>query len=137
MKKFLQEFKDFALKGNVMSMAVGVIIGMAFQAVVTSLTDNILSPIIGLFVGQNFDALTLSVMGVTLFYGAFITAVINFIILAFVVFLIVRSMNKLLTKKAAEEAAEHPETLCPFCKTAIDPAATRCPNCTSVLNAAE
>ena len=135
MRKFLHEFKEFAFKGNVMSLAVGVIIGVAFQGVVTSLTDNILSPIIGLFVGQNLDSLTLNMLGVTLYYGAFITSIINFVILAFVVFLIVSSMNKLLAAKENKE--EELETLCQFCKTPINPDASRCPACTSVLNAAE
>ena len=133
MKKFLQEFKLFALRGNVMSLAVGVIIGSAFQGVVASLTDNILSPIIGLFTKQNFDSLILSVLGITLRYGAFITSVINFVIMAFVVFMLVRAMNKLLSLGEKKEAAA-PARLCPFCKTALHPEATRCPACTSELN---
>jgi len=136
MKKFFREFQEFALKGNVMSLAVGMIIGMAFQGVVTSLTDNILSPLIGLLIGQNFDSLTWSVWGVTLGYGAFITSVVNFVILAFVVFLLVRAMNRLLAEKE-QKAAETPKRLCPFCMTELHQAATRCPACTSVLPAAE
>ncbi|MCL2842225.1 MAG: large conductance mechanosensitive channel protein MscL [Oscillospiraceae bacterium] len=127
MKKFMKEFKDFALRGNVISLAVGMIIGLAFQGVITSLTDNILSPLIGLFIGKNFDALTWEFMGVTLGYGAFITAVLNFIILAFVVFLIVQGMNRVLVKSEQEE--RH----CPYCKTIVPEDATRCPACTSVL----
>ena len=135
MKKFLQEFKQFALRGNVMSLAVGVIIGSAFQGVVTSLTNNILSPIIGLFTRQNFDALELSVIGITLRYGAFITSVINFIIMAFVVFLLVRAMNRLLTigERHPEAPAGPPPRLCPYCKSELHPEATRCPACTSQL----
>ena len=95
MKKFLQEFKSFAMKGNVLDLAVGVIIGAAFQAVVASLTKNILAPIIGLFAKQNFDALHWEVLGTTIGYGAFITSLINFIIMAFVVFLLVKAMNRL------------------------------------------
>ncbi|MCL2569328.1 MAG: large conductance mechanosensitive channel protein MscL [Oscillospiraceae bacterium] len=132
MKRFMQEFREFALRGNVMSLAVGMIIGGAFAAVVTSLTDNILSPIIGIVTGQNFDALEWNVLGVTLRYGAFITSVLNFIILAFVVFFLVRAMNRLLTKEA-QKAEETPKRLCPFCKTEVDPEATRCPACTSSL----
>ncbi len=133
MKKFIHEFKEFALRGNVMGLAVGMIIGAAFQGVVASLTENILSPVIGLFAGQNFDALELNILGTTLRYGAFITSVINFIILAAVVFLIVRGMNRLLAagEKQAEPAA--PERLCPFCKTSLHPEASRCPSCTSQL----
>ena len=103
MKTFFKEFKAFALKGNVMTLAVGMIIGLAFQSVVTSLTDNIISPIIGIFVGQNFDALEITVRGATIMYGAFITSVIDFFILAFIVFLIVKAMNRLV---AAEKTAE-------------------------------
>lgn len=132
-KKFLNEFKDFALRGNVMSLAVGVIIGSAFQGVVTSLTQNILSPIIGLFTRQNFDSLELNVIGITLRYGAFITSVINFIIMAFVVFLMVRAMNKLLSLGEQKKAPAAPARLCPYCKTPLHPEATRCPACTSEL----
>ena len=134
MKNFFKEFKEFALQGNVMSLAVGMIIGLAFQGVVTSLTENIISPIIGLFTGQNFDYMELEILGTTLRYGAFITSIINFIILAFVVFLMVRGMNRLSAvghKKETDSAAV--ERLCPFCKTALHEEATRCPGCTSVL----
>jgi len=137
MKKFLNEFKDFALKGNVMSLAVGVIIGSAFQGVVKSLTDNILSPIIGLFTKQNFDSIELNVVGITLKYGAFITSVINFLIMALVVFLLVRGMNRLLSLVEQKPAAAPPPRLCPYCKTAIHKDATRCPACTSELPAQE
>ena len=134
-KKFAKEFKDFALRGNVMSLAVGVIIGSAFQGVVKSLTDNILSPIIGLFTRQNFDSLELSVVGITLRYGAFVTSVINFTIMAFVVFLLIRGMNRLLSLGEKKDAPPpEPARLCPFCKTELHPEATRCPACTSVVN---
>ena len=132
-KKFMNEFKEFALRGNVMSLAVGVIIGSAFQGVVASLTDNILSPIIGLFTRQNFDSLELNVVGITLRYGAFITSVINFIIMAFVVFMLVRAMNKLLTLGEHQKVPEKPARLCPHCKSPLHPDATRCPACTSDL----
>jgi len=133
MKSFFKEFKEFALRGNVMSLAVGMIIGMAFQNIVSSLTDNILSPIIGIFVGQNFDALQLHIWGVTLGYGAFITSIVNFIVLAFVVFLLVKFMNRLMAEDKSAEEAKEPERHCPFCKTVIDKEATRCPACTSEL----
>ena len=136
MKKFFEEFKAFALKGNVMDLAVGVIIGAAFGAVVTSLTDNILSPIIGLFTGKNFDAWQLDVFGVTIKYGAFITSVINFVIMALVVFLLVKGMNA-LSHLGHNHKVDAPTTKqCPFCKTTVDVEATRCPACTSQLNAA-
>ena len=132
-KKFFKEFKEFALRGNVMSLAVGLIIGSSFQGVVKSLNDNILSPIIGLFAGQNFDHLELSVFGITLRYGAFLTAIINFIIMAFVVFLLIRAMNKLLSLGEKEKNPPPPAPLCPYCKTALHKEATRCPACTSSL----
>lgn len=138
MKKFLKEFREFALKGNVMNLAVGVIIGSAFQGIVTSLTDNILSPIIGLFTRQNFDSLQWDIFGITLRYGAFITALINFIIMAFVVFLLVKGMNKILSfedkrKKVVE--VEPTDKDCPYCMTKINIKATRCPHCTSQIEA--
>ncbi len=130
MKKFVGEFKEFALRGNVMSMAIGIIIGAAFQGVITSLIDNLISPIIGIFVKQNFDALEVVISGATLRYGAFITSVINFIVLAFVVFLMVRAMNRLVSARNKEEEAA-PERLCPYCKTKLHRDATRCPACAS------
>ncbi|MCL1849304.1 MAG: large conductance mechanosensitive channel protein MscL [Clostridiales bacterium] len=137
MKKFFAEFKTFALTGNVMDLAVGVIIGAALKAVVTSLTDNILSPIIGMFTGQNFDGLELAFLGVSIRYGAFITNVIDFIIMAFVVFLLVKLRNTLSTMSAKpkedEEEEIQPKRLCPFCMSEIHDDATRCPACTSVL----
>lgn len=134
MKKFLLEFKEFALKGNVMDLAVGVMIGAAFQGVVTSLTDNILSPIIGLFMSQNFDSLQWNLFGVTITYGAFITSVINFLIMAFVVFFLVRTMNRLLSAGAKPAVAAEPTTKkCPYCCSEIALGAKRCPLCTSEL----
>jgi len=139
MKKFLNEFKDFAVKGNVLNLAVGVIIGAAFQDVVSSLTADILSPIIGLFAGKNFDSLHVAVFGVTIMYGAFITSVVNFVIMAFVVFLLVKFItgfqNVTVKKKKGAEPAEEepPPRKCPYCLTVIDGGATRCPACTSAL----
>jgi len=135
MRKFMKEFRDFAFKGNVMNLAVGVIIGAAFQGVVSSLTENILSPIIGLFTKQNFDSLKLEVLGITLKYGAFITSLINFIIMAFVVFLLIRFMNTVMSSDKKEpEAPKPPEKKqCTFCFSEIDIKATRCPACTSQL----
>lgn len=95
MKGFLKEFKEFALKGNVMDMAVGVIIGAAFQTLVSSLVSDIISPLLGTVAGMNFDYLSININGATLAYGKFITAVINFLIMAFVLFMIVRTLNRL------------------------------------------
>jgi large conductance mechanosensitive channel len=134
MKKFLNEFKDFALKGNVLNLAVGVIIGAAFQGVVSSLTENILSPIIGLLTRQNFDSLMLEILGITLKYGAFITSIINFIIMAFVVFLLVRIMNKILSIGHEKQKAPLTKKKCNYCFSEIDINAKRCPACTSLLH---
>ena len=130
MKSFINEFKEFISKGNVMNLAVGVIIGAAFQGVVTSLTENIISPIIGLFAGQNFDYLVLEVVGITLKYGAFITSLINFLITALVVFIMVKAMNRF--EKPA--AVLMPPRKCPYCLSIIADEATRCPSCTSQLD---
>ena len=134
MKSFFNEFKEFAMRGNVMDMAVGIIIGAAFTAIVTSLVDDIISPLIGLFVKDDFNGLVATVSGVDIKYGAFIMAVINFLIVAFVIFVLIKALNKAasLGKKEEEEAA--PTTkVCPFCKSEIAVDATRCPNCTSQL----
>ncbi len=113
MKKFLEEFKDFALKGNVMDMAVGVIVGGAFSSIVTALTEDILNPIISCIGGTEIGLVTkLGNTGQVIDWGAFITAVINFLIMAFVLFTILKAINKItsLAKKKAEEApAEEPE----------------------------
>ncbi|HBJ1646891.1 UNVERIFIED_ORG: mechanosensitive ion channel protein MscL [Clostridium botulinum] len=136
MKKFLNEFKQFALKGSVIDLAVGVLIGGAFQGIVKSLTTDIISPIIGIFANKDFSDLTLNIFGVTVKYGSFITAVINFLIMALLIFLLVKGMNKLSDfgkRNKAEEITESSTKKCPFCYTEIDIKATRCPNCTSKL----
>ena len=101
----IKEFKDFAMKGNVVDLAVAVIIGGAFGAIVTALVDKILMPIIGSLIGQSFDSLTAIVNGVAIQYGAFIQAVINFIIIAFVLFMIIKVMNSTKKKEEAAPAA--------------------------------
>ena len=136
MRKFISEFKEFAMKGNVMDMAVGIIIGSAFTGIVTSLVDNILSPVIGLLTKGNFDGLAVDFFGVTLKYGSFIMAVINFLIVAFVLFVIIKAMNKaksLGQKQEEEEEAEPEVKECPYCMSEIHVKATRCPHCTSQL----
>ena len=104
--KMVDEFKTFIARGNVLDLAVGVIIGGAFQNIVTSLTDNLISPILGCFSEVDFSGLVLKVGKLELKYGAFLTDVINFLIMAFVVFLIVKFMNKFLEKKEEEAPAE-------------------------------
>lgn len=135
MKKFLKEFKTFISRGNVMDMAVGIIIGGAFTAIVTSLVQDIINPVLGLFGGKNFDALNVKLLGeVTLNYGKFISAVINFLIMALIVFLIMKAVNGMGKKFSKNEEEAAPTTkVCPFCKSEIALDATRCPHCTSVL----
>lgn len=138
MKKFLNEFKKFALRGNVMDLAVGVIIGGAFQAIVTSLTGDVISPLIGLFAKTDFTDMVWSIRGVDIKYGAFITALLNFIIMAFVIFLFLKGINRLTSLRKAEAPKAEPTTKkCPYCCTEIAIAATRCPNCTSILTEEE
>ena len=133
MKSFFGEFKKFILRGNVIDLAVGVIIGAAFQAIVTSLVDDIISPLIGLIANTDLSAMVATVGDVEIRWGAFITAIINFIIMAFVIFLIVKAINKAaeLSKKKEEEAPTTKK--CPYCKSEIPIEATRCPHCTSEL----
>ena len=135
MKKFLAEFKTFALRGNVIDLAVGVIIGAAFQAIVKSLTDDILSPILGLVAKNDFSNLVLGLFGVEIRYGAFITAVINFVIMALLIFLLVKGMNKLADLGKKKEAVEDAPSvrICPYCCSEISADASRCPHCTSML----
>lgn len=136
MKKFFAEFKTFIMRGNVLDLAVGVIIGAAFQAIVKSLTDDIISPLLGLFGGMNFDQFAFSFNGVTIGYGKFITAVINFIIMAFVIFLIVKLVNKIMAIGKKPETPAAPTTKkCPYCFSEVDIKATKCPHCTSDIPA--
>ena len=131
MKNFFNEFKKFIMRGNVIDLAVGVIIGAAFQAIVTSLTTDIISPFLGIFGGMNFDQLSFEINGAVIAYGKFITAVINFLIMAFVIFLLVKLINKIMTigKKPVEE--KKTTKICPFCCSEISIKATKCPHCTS------
>ena len=128
--KFMEEFKKFALRGNVMDMAVGVIIGGAFSGIVTSLTDNFINPILKELTG----AASYTWQDVGGFASSFLSAVVNFIIMAFILFCLMRGINKLLTIGKKPEAPAAPTTKkCPYCKTVIDIEATRCPHCTSQL----
>lgn len=111
MKKFLNEFKAFALKGNVMDMAVGVIIGAAFQNIVSSLTNDILNPLLGIAFSTDFSNVVVPLPGdITIGIGSFVSAVINFVIMAFVLFCIVKFMNKLTTLGHHEEPKAEPAT---------------------------
>lgn len=140
-KGFIEEFKKFIMRGNVMDMAVGVIVGGAFTSIVTSLNTDILSPLLAVFGGIDFSHLSITLgsgeAAPVLAYGNFITAIINFLITAFVIFVLVKVINIVndkLTPKKAEEAPAEPDTKeCPYCKSTIAIAATRCPHCTSNL----
>lgn len=132
MKKFIEEFKAFALRGNVMDMAIGVIIGGAFTSIVTSLTENLINPILGLFGGTDLSGFVLNLGGVELRYGAFITSIINFLIMAFVLFCLLKAVNKLTALGKKPEAPAEPTTkVCPFCCIEIPINAVKCAHCGS------
>lgn len=143
MKKLLKEFQEFINRGNVMDMAIGVIIGGAFTAIVTSLTDNIINPLIKAICGGNVGEVSgLVVPGTEIDFGAFISAVINFLIVAAIVFTMVKALNKaqdlgnkLAHKQPEEEPA--PAPVCPFCLEEVNPGATKCCHCGSELPRAE
>jgi len=141
----LKEFKEFAMRGNVLDMAIGVILGVAFGAIVTSLVNDIVMPPIGLLLGRvDFSSLFITLSGqhydslkaakeagaATINYGVFFNAVINFLIVAFVVFLIVKQVNRL---KRPAAPAEPTTKECPFCLSTIPIKATRCAHCTSEI----
>ncbi len=148
MKGFLGEFKKFVMRGNVIDLAVGVIIGGAFQAIVNSLVKDVISPLIGIIGGTDFTAYSLVLKkaviepetgevikeALVLNYGAFATAVINFLIMAFIIFLLVKGINKLSevgSKKKVEEPVAPTTKVCPYCKSEIAIDAVKCPHCTS------
>lgn len=137
---FISEFKKFIMRGNVLDMAVGVIVGGAFTSIVTSLNQDILTPLIGIFGGTDFSYLTVTLgsgeNAPVLAYGNFITAVINFLITALVIFLLVKGINKLSDRFGKKEEEKQAPTTkeCPFCKSQIAIGATRCPHCTSELS---
>ncbi len=138
---FMGEFKKFITRGNVMDMAVGVIVGGAFTSIVTSLNQDILTPLLGLLGGMDFSYLTVTLgqgeEAPVLMYGNFITAVINFLITAFVIFLLIKGINGISQRLSRKEEvpAEPTEKECPYCKSMIAIGAVKCPHCTSDLNA--
>lgn len=143
-KGFIAEFKKFIMRGNVMDMAVGVIVGGAFTSIVTSLNQDILTPILGIFGGIDFSNLFVKLgsgeNAPVLTYGNFLTAVVNFLITALVIFCLVRGLNKLnekLTKKEEPKKMAPATKKCHYCKSEIAIDATRCPNCTSMLEQEE
>ena len=138
MKKFFQEFKAFISRGNVMDLAVGVIIGSAFTGVVTALTDSIIKPLLNCIGGAEIQGKIHLLGDNYLDYGAFLSAVVNFLIMALIIFCMVKGLNKFsdAVKHATHEKEAQAATttkVCPYCKSEIDIAATRCPHCTSVL----
>lgn len=131
-KSTFAEFKEFALKGNIMDLAIGMVMGSAFTAIVTSIVDNVFSPLIGaLTSGINLAELSVTVGGVEFVYGAVINAIVSFLIISLVMFLIVKALAK-ASRKDKEEVAATTKT-CPYCKSEIDIEATRCPHCTSQI----
>lgn len=159
MKKIMDEFKNFIMKGNALDLAIGVIIGGAFGSVVNGVVNDLLMPPLGLLLGNvNFSDLYIQLNrktvelapqttlaaakeqgAVVLAYGNFLTTILNFVIIAFSIFLLVKGIQKLksgatkLKKEEAADAAEPTEKLCPFCQTSIPVKAVRCPHCTSEL----
>lgn len=148
----LKEFKEFALKGNIIDMAIGVIIGGAFQKIVSSLVNDIIMPTLAIFTGKvDFSDLVFTVGNSSIKYGSFITTIIDFLIIAFSIFIAIRTINKLndkakenldkvshknkiFKKNKAKDTVEEPTTkVCPFCFSEINIKATRCPHCTSDL----
>ncbi len=150
MKKFFAEFKEFAMRGNVVDMAVGVVIGAAFKAIIDAVVNNVINPLIGVFFKTDFSNLAIELVpavetvaadgtvtveqeAVVLGYGMLLTAIINFILVAFALFLLVKSINKLHKLGKKEEVVEEAPTTkkCPFCCTDIAIEAVKCPHCTS------
>ena len=150
MKKMLSEFKQFAIKGNMIDLAVGMIIGTSFNKIVSSLVNDMIMPLLGIFTGKiDFAKLFIALDGKTyetlaaaeeagaacFKYGAFLAGLLDFLIMAFIVFLFVRGINKLREANKEPEAPKAPTTkICPFCKSEISIEATRCPHCTSELS---
>ena len=148
----LKEFKEFALKGNIIDMAIGVIIGGAFQKIVSSLVNDIIMPTLAIFTGKvDFSDLVFTVGNSSIKYGSFITTIVDFLIIAFSIFIAIRTINKLndkakenldkvshknklFKKNKAKDTVDEPTTkVCPFCFSEINIKATRCPHCTSDL----
>ena len=150
MKKMMKEFKQFAIKGNMIDLAVGMIIGTSFNKIVSSLVNDMIMPLLGIFTGKiDFAKLFIALdgksyetlaaaeeAGVACFkYGSFLAGLLDFLIMAFIVFLFVRGINRLREANKEPEAPKAPTTkVCPFCKSEISIEATRCPHCTSELS---
>lgn len=131
----LKEFRDFILRGNVIDLAVGIVIGAAFGGLVTSFVGDILTPLLGLVGVPDFSTLSFTAGSASVNYGLFLNALIAFLLVAAAIFFfVVKPMNAMTARlKAPEEAAAPPIKTCPFCTIDIPQAATRCPHCTSEL----
>ena len=154
----LKEFKEFATRGNIMDLAVGVVLGGAFQKIINSLVEDVIMPCISMLTGKvDFSDMVITIGNTSIRYGNFITAIVNFLIIAFSIFLVVKYINKLnrkmeniklgklddivskvswkdkKEKKKQEIIPEPTEKICPYCFTEINIKATRCPHCTSLL----
>ena len=139
-KSLMTEFKEFVSRGNVMDLAVGVIIGGAFSGIVTSLCDDVITPLIQFIIGKatgktSIDEMTAALNVGPFHFGNFISAIINFFIMAIIIFALVKAVNKLTSigKKPVEEKVEVTTKECPFCFSEISIKATRCPHCTALL----
>ena len=131
-KKFFEEFKAFAMRGNVLDMAVGVVVGGAFTAIVTALVDDVINPLIGLFFKADFSDVVISLGGSSIKIGEFVNSVINFLIMAFVLFCLLKTVNKLTSLGKKPEAPAAPTTkTCPFCCSEIPIKAVKCAHCGS------
>jgi large conductance mechanosensitive channel len=138
LKRYGDEFKTFAMRGNVIDMAVGIIIGAAFGKIVDSLVNDVIMPPLGWLMGRvDFSKLVLAIPTgkegdfVNINYGVFINTIISFLLVAFAVFLLIKGINKLQADKKAEEAADPTTKECPHCFSTIDIRAHKCPNCTA------
>ena len=150
----LKEFKEFAMRGNVMDLAIGVVIGGAFQQIVNSLVNDIIMPTISILTGKvDFSDLVITIGEVNIKYGTFLTTILNFLIIAFSIFLVIKYINKLnkklnempvyeidtktkklIKKEKLKESVPEPTTqICPFCYSEVNIKATKCPHCTSNL----
>ena len=133
-KKLLEEFKAFAMRGNVLDMAVGVVVGGAFTAIVTALVEDVINPVIGLFFKADFSSVVIDLGGSSIKIGEFVNSIINFLIVAFVLFVVIKAINSLHKNPAELAAPAAPTTkVCPYCQSEINIKAVRCPHCTSKL----
>ena len=134
-QRFFKEFRAFAMRGNVLDMAVGVVVGAAFKSIVDSLVNDIISPVIGLFFNMDFSYVVIQVGQVSIGIGSFLNAVINFLIVALSLFVVIKAANKAASFRKKKETPAAPTTrICPYCQSEISIKATRCPHCTSMID---